>query len=400
MHAGRSLAGPCRCAIVRDDPEGTVATQQGYFLIADISGYTRFLSGTELEHAQGIIEDICGVVHRALVPALRFVKLEGDALFCYAPATQLTDGERLIELVEACHFDFSQRIEEMQRRTTCECRACASIGSLGLKFVAHYGDYVVQSLAGTEDIAGPDVIAVHRLLKNSVIDSTGWTAYFLATKACADQTGVVTGWTTHEEDIEPLGRTACGVRDLLPGTEARRAAKRIFVEPGEADFSVTWQFDATPSQVWQYWMDDDKTLRWQVDVRSMTYDKNAEGRMGNGAVGHCDHGSWASDTRYLDWRPFSYCTLERVSTKGSLTAAPPMLETMELAALADGRTELRYRMQARTRAGRLKLKLFGPMVRRSFEKELLLLERVLREDGITTVGTAQSPPPVPSVSPK
>ena len=106
------------------------------------------------------------------------------------------------------------------------------------------------------------------------------------------------------------------------------------------------------------------------------------------------------DTRYLDWRPFSYCTLERVSTKGSLTAAPPMLETMELAALADGRTELRYRMQARTRAGRLKLKLFGPMVRRSFEKELLLLERVLREDGITTVGSAQSPPPVPSVSPK
>src|SRR5581483_8495455 len=53
---------------IRCCPGGRVRAEQAYFLIADISGYTQFLSGTELEHAQGIIEDLCGVVHRALVP--------------------------------------------------------------------------------------------------------------------------------------------------------------------------------------------------------------------------------------------------------------------------------------------------------------------------------------------
>src|SRR5262245_49699368 len=106
-----------------------MAARSGYFLIADIGGYTAFLSGTELEHAQGIIEDLCGVMHRALVPALQLVKLEGDALFCYADGARFTDGERLVELMESCHFDFPRRIEEMQRNTTCTCSACSSIHS-------------------------------------------------------------------------------------------------------------------------------------------------------------------------------------------------------------------------------------------------------------------------------
>ncbi len=372
--------------------------EQAYFLIADISGYTQFLSGTELEHAQGIIEDLCGVVHRSLVPALRLVKLEGDALFCYAPARQFTDGERLVELVEACHFDFSARSEEMQRNTTCECRACASIGSLELKFAAHYGEYVVQRVAGTEDIAGPDVIAVHRMLKNRVTEATGLRAYFVATNACAEHTGVATGWFRHEEDIEPLGITECGVRDLGATTAARRAAKRIMVEPDEADVTITWRFDATPARIWQYWLDDDKRVRWQTDVRSLTFEKNEGRRMGDGAVGHCDHGSWASDMRYVDWRPFSYFTLDRIATRGSLAAAPPMRETLELVPLNDGRSELRYRMQAKTRGGRVKLKLFGPMVRRMFAKQLGLLEAAMREDAASAAASAETDSAVPAAS--
>jgi hypothetical protein len=30
-------------------------TQQGYLVLADISGYTSFLAGTELEHAEDVI---------------------------------------------------------------------------------------------------------------------------------------------------------------------------------------------------------------------------------------------------------------------------------------------------------------------------------------------------------
>ncbi len=51
------------------------------FLIADISGYTSYLAGVEIEHAQDIIADLVGTVGTALRPSFRLAKLEGDAAF-------------------------------------------------------------------------------------------------------------------------------------------------------------------------------------------------------------------------------------------------------------------------------------------------------------------------------
>jgi hypothetical protein len=84
--------------------------------------------------------------------------------------------------------------------------------------------------------------------------------------------------------------------------------------------------------------------------------------------------------RFVDWRPFSYYTLERMTTKSSLMAAPRLTETMELMPLDEDATEIRYRMRAHSTPGRLKMKLAGPLVRRSFERELALLARAIDED--------------------
>jgi hypothetical protein len=43
-------------------------------------------------------------------------------------------------------------------------------------------NYVVQSIAGQEEILGPDVTLAHLLLKNKVTDMTGRTAYALLTE--------------------------------------------------------------------------------------------------------------------------------------------------------------------------------------------------------------------------
>ena len=53
-------------------------TREGYLLLADISGYTAFLTGTELEHAQAIIHELTTLIRDRLAPPMRFVKLEGD----------------------------------------------------------------------------------------------------------------------------------------------------------------------------------------------------------------------------------------------------------------------------------------------------------------------------------
>ncbi len=37
-------------------------TQRGYLILADISGYTRFMAGTELEHSQAILGDFLDLI--------------------------------------------------------------------------------------------------------------------------------------------------------------------------------------------------------------------------------------------------------------------------------------------------------------------------------------------------
>jgi hypothetical protein len=51
------------------------------FVIADISGYTGFLAGVELEHAQDIIADV--------MDTIRLATFEGDAAFFYAVADKV-----------------------------------------------------------------------------------------------------------------------------------------------------------------------------------------------------------------------------------------------------------------------------------------------------------------------
>ena len=201
-------------------------TREGYLVIADIAGYTRFLVGTELEHAQSIVEELTNLIRRRLVPPLRFVKLEGDAVFCYADARTLHEGESLVELLEVCYFEFSNLLFNMERATTCRCAACASIGSLDLKFVAHYGSFVAQRGAGGEDVAGPDVILVHRLLKNTITERTGIGAYVFFTGACMKRLPPRFELRKHSENYESFGETSGAIHDLGPVLEQMRRPLR------------------------------------------------------------------------------------------------------------------------------------------------------------------------------
>ena len=53
-------------------------------VIADITGYTSYLTGVELDHADDILADLMDTVVGALRPTFRLAKLEGDAAFTYA----------------------------------------------------------------------------------------------------------------------------------------------------------------------------------------------------------------------------------------------------------------------------------------------------------------------------
>src|SRR3954462_5970743 len=138
------------------------AAPRATFLIADISGYTGYLAGVELDHAQDILADLIGSVVSALRPTFRLAKLEGDAAFMYVEGETI-DGSLLLDAVERCYFGFRRRRRDVRPATACECGACVRIPDLDLKFVAHHGVAIMQSVAGRKELLGADVIIIHRL---------------------------------------------------------------------------------------------------------------------------------------------------------------------------------------------------------------------------------------------
>ena len=361
-------------------------TTEGYLVVADISGYTKFLTGTELEHAASIVNELTSLVRTCLAPPLRFVKLEGDAVLCCAEPQALADGERLLELLEVCYIEFTHRRDDMARSTTCSCDACTSISTLGLKFVAHYGRYLEQRAGGIDDIAGPDVIIVHRLLKNSIAEEKGIRAYVFFTDVFAAALPPELALQPHVQQYEELGEVSGAVYDLEPVLEGRREGARQVVRSDEADFEHTGEVDATPAVLWPYFIEPRERLRWQVGIDDANNQPNERGRLGVGATIHCDHGSWSSEQRIVDWRPFEYFTTLSKPVRTSFSAAPPMLVTTEFAPIGEGRTRIsyRFRLDERGLLSGLTMRAFAPFVRRQFNKQHKRLEELLRRDGVAT----------------
>src|SRR5262245_55409364 len=110
-----------------------MATEPACLLIADITGYTSYLAGVELDHAQDILADLMGTIVNALRPGFRLAKLEGDAAFTFAVTDRL-DGSLLLDTIERCYFGFRRRRRDVRQATSCECRACVRIPELNLKF--------------------------------------------------------------------------------------------------------------------------------------------------------------------------------------------------------------------------------------------------------------------------
>lgn len=289
-------------------------TQHGYLVLADISGYTAFIAGTELEHAHEIISDLLEVILSRFTPLLTLSKLEGDAVFCYAPESAVPRGETLLELVEATYVAFRDRREGVRRHTTCTCRACQSIPMLDLKFMVHHGDFIVQDIAGIRELAGSDVNLVHRLLKNHVSEATGWKAYALFTETGLAHMGVRPNSLVEQpEAYEHLGEVKTFSCDLHVRYSELKDARREVVTPQQAFASVQKEISASPQVLWDWLNDPAKIIKWSPN-RDMHPGIRPNGRSGPGARNHCLHGKQQTMIEtVLDWRPFDYFTARQDS---------------------------------------------------------------------------------------
>ena len=286
------------------------AAQSTCFLIADISGYTRYLADVELDHAQDILADLIGTVVTALRPNFRLAKLEGDAAFTYMNAEKV-DGSMLLDTIERCYFGFRRRRRDVRHATSCECNACAQIPDLDLKFVVHHGLAMHQKVAGREELLGSDVIVAHRLLKNEVVETLGMSAYALISQACieaADLDPAELGMQPHSETYDRIGDVAAWAHDLERRWQEEEARGRVRVAPEDAYVTVSIPTNAPPQVAWEFLTKPGQRMTWQPWVTEVAIEGATGGRRGIGSSNHCMHGKDAVIEEILDWRPYDYVT--------------------------------------------------------------------------------------------
>lgn len=286
-------------------------TESGCLALADISGYTSYLAGAELDHAQDVLEDLTNTVVRSLSPPMTLSKIEGDAVFVYLPGNRI-DASMLLDALDAAYFAFRRRQDAIDRATSCDCNACVLIPRLDLKFVAHHGRFGRQHVAGGEELSGSDVILVHRLLKNRVVEELGHPGYAFYTDAVVAAMGVepdALRMRRHAEEVEEIGPVEGWVQDLHERWAEERERRRVKVGPAEGAATMSYVLPAPRSMTWSYLTEPGLRTAWTPGVQRI--DETTDGRRGAGTRSHCEHGKGAVLEEILDWRPFDYFTIDR-----------------------------------------------------------------------------------------
>ena len=361
----------------RDDvPAVNVPVQQGLLVIADIGGYTRYLSGVELEHSHDILADLLAAVSARLESRLVLVKLEGDAVFCAGHTATL------VEDLTDCYGSFANRQRTIVLNTTCACDACRRIPDLNLKFVAHHGSFVEHEVAGRTELMGPDVIAVHRMLKNSVPERTSINAYAFLSSACVEGLGLdpagLLPHTEHYEDIGELSGFVLDMEELLRTHDDRRLTDE------DALLVYSAEVSASPGRVWRAMTDAQEQLRWRVGATAVETDREP----GVGAKTHCVHGRTAITQEIVAWHPESHFSFAERNPLG------PCLYTMEVEPRADGASRVTWRIAlAGGRAQRLLYRFAGSRMRDALQANFDSFGSFVEDESGATAGaggTAES----------
>ena len=285
--------------------------ENGFLLVADLTGYTAYLSGAEIEHAPTIAGDLLETVVGRLEPPFRLAKLEGDAAFLFVEDGR-AEPRLLLDAIEACYLAFRRRLRSIEQATACDCTACQTAPRLDLKFFLHHGQYVRTRIAGRDELAGSSVIAVHRLLKGQVAarahdrdgGARGFVVYTDAAIAALGLDPDLAELTHGHEEIEHLGEVETYVLDLETRWQREAGMARLTLEDRELVLDATFTVPADAPTVWQHLTSPALRSGWEGAL--VLDDAPAGGRFGVGTTLQCVTGRLASIEEIVDWLPFEH----------------------------------------------------------------------------------------------
>lgn len=192
-------------------------------ILADISGYTRFMVENQLSaiHGQICISSLIEALLSEVNIPLTLQEIEGDAVFLYADhpgdEEKWEDVLAQVRTKLARFFNvFQENMATVAESTPCGCAICSNADELSLKIVVHRGTAVFHEIAGRPQVSGADVILAHRLLKNSVPGNQ----YLLMSDAAYRQLGAemplhFAPATEHYDEFGEVETHVCSMDDSM-----------------------------------------------------------------------------------------------------------------------------------------------------------------------------------------
>src|SRR5687767_3291041 len=99
--------------------------QEALIFIPDISGFTKFVTDTEVSHAKHIIEELLEIIIDANKIGLEVSEVEGDAILFYRFGKAPTSPD-LTDQIKEMFSKFHTHLKKYERQRICNCGACCT----------------------------------------------------------------------------------------------------------------------------------------------------------------------------------------------------------------------------------------------------------------------------------
>jgi hypothetical protein len=256
---------------------------RGTFVLADIGGYTHFLSDVGIEHAKEITSHLFNRIVEVNPHRWKVGNVIGDCLFLYSDRNDPPD--EVFTYLRLVYENFKESLEEIAAGSTCRCGACDRSSDLALKFVVHSGEFATQQIAGRQELIGADIVVAHRLLKNSI----PFREYVLFSTSVAD-VAKASGLAAESgrENYEDVGGVDYVYVDLSPVRDAFQKSREVYVTAEDSDVTVSIDIQSPPELVWRVVTDHDRATEWAPTLTKLEPIRGEPNEVGS--IHTCLHG--------------------------------------------------------------------------------------------------------------
>ena len=148
--------------------EEDLGTTPTLICIPDISGFTEFMSSTEIELSSKVIPALLNQVIYSNNIGLKVSEIEGDAVLFYRKG-DLPPFKDLIHQCRTFYTEFYKQLRVLYKKYKNEENGELIPKILGLKIILHFGEQISAVQIGKNiKLMGEDVILAHKFLKNKV----------------------------------------------------------------------------------------------------------------------------------------------------------------------------------------------------------------------------------------